>query len=174
MMILARAAVIGAALCLTPSCSSDEGAQEILPRSISLSEDEIVLEVGQTHLLTAAITPSTVSDKTVKWSSSNTAKVTVDENGTVTAVSKGTAYVVAETCNAIKSSCLVKVTQTEPGSDPVPDPEPDPTPDPDPTPEPQPLSRKTRIPLWREREPLLQRLQRQNCFSCQNVLILLS
>ena len=106
---LIRAAAVVAALCLAWSCSNKSAGDEILPKSITLSEVELALQPGQTTRLTAHILPSTAADKTVKWSSTNTARVTVDADGLVTAVSQGTAYVLAETVNALKASCLVSV-----------------------------------------------------------------
>ena len=106
--LFSRAAVV-AALCLAWSCSNKSAGDEILPKSITLSEVELVLQPGQTTRLTAHILPSTAADKTVKWSSTNTSRVTVDAEGRVTAVSQGTAYVLAETANALKASCLVSV-----------------------------------------------------------------
>lgn len=106
---ICRAAAVVAALCLAGACSNKSAGEEILPKSITLSEVELSLQPGQSALLTAHILPSTAADKTVRWSSTNTARVTVDAEGLVTAVSQGTAYVLAETVNALKASCLVIV-----------------------------------------------------------------
>ena len=91
------------------ACSKKADEKEILPKAITLNETELFLTVGETSTLVANVSPSGASDKTVSWSSTNPAKVTVDAGGVVTAVSQGSAYVVAETVNAIKTSCLVNV-----------------------------------------------------------------
>ena len=71
--------------------------------------------------------PSSKSSPTKRMSSrAYKDRVTVDKNGVVTAVSQGTAYIVAQTCNDLKASCLVTVTN------PAAEPDPDPTPDPNP------------------------------------------
>lgn len=106
--ILSRAAVAAAALCLALACNK-KGGEEILPKAISLSEVEVSMLVGETFRLEAAVFPSTAADKSVRWSSTNTDRATVDADGLVTAVSQGTAYILAETVNGIKTSCLVTV-----------------------------------------------------------------
>ena len=148
--MLLRAASYVAALFMALSCTSEEGVQQVLPRSISLSPSELLLQVGETALVAATVSPSTASDKSVKWSSSNTGRLTVDADGRVTAISQGTAYVIAETTNALKASCLVTVTSASQGTEPdnpeipegpdnpTPDPAPTPAPTPDPTPDPEP------------------------------------
>ena len=53
------------------------------------------MATATTSQLTATVTPDTVTDKTVTWSSSNTAVATVNANGLVTAVAQGTATITA-------------------------------------------------------------------------------
>ena len=55
------------------------------------------LSVGGTGNLIATVNPSDATDKTVTWTSSNTAIATVDANGKVTAVAPGTAVIVVTT-----------------------------------------------------------------------------
>ena len=50
----------------------------------------------ETKKLTVTIEPSNATDKQIKWSSSSEAKATVDQNGNVTAKSKGTVRITAE------------------------------------------------------------------------------
>ena len=53
------------------------------------------LKAGQTLQLSAKVLPETATDKTVVWTSSNAAIITVDNNGLVTAISVGTASITA-------------------------------------------------------------------------------
>lgn len=81
--------------------------------SVQLSASEMALSVGATGNLTATVNPSDATDKTVTWSSSNTAVATVDANGKVTAVAPGTAVIVVTTKDGGKTaSCTVTVTST--------------------------------------------------------------
>ncbi len=64
--------------------------------SVTISGDNEV-EVGDTLQLTATVLPNTADDTTVSWSSSDTTKATVDENGVVTGVAPGTVTITATT-----------------------------------------------------------------------------
>ena len=78
---------------------------------ITLSQTSATLVEGETWALTATVTPSDADDTSVTWSSSNTAVVTVDAQGKVTAVAPGTAIITA-TANdgsGVSASCEVTV-----------------------------------------------------------------
>lgn len=74
---------------------------------ITLSQTEISLNKGKTVVLTATVAPENAADKTVIWSSSNEKVATVSD-GTVTAVSKGTATVTAKAGDKT-ATCTVTV-----------------------------------------------------------------
>ena len=61
---------------------------------ISLDKSELGLTVGSSTELTAKIAPSNANEKGVVWTSTDNSVVTVN-NGKVTAVSNGTAYIIA-------------------------------------------------------------------------------
>ncbi len=63
-----------------------------LPESISLSETAFTLKTGNYKTLKATVLPASTSDKSVVWSSSNTAVAKVS-GGKVTAVAPGTAVI---------------------------------------------------------------------------------
>ncbi len=79
--------------------------------SISLSPESLFLNIGSSTTLTAEILPSTASDKSLSWSSSAEDVATVDQNGKVTAVSKGTATITAtaKDGSGVNSSCEIVV-----------------------------------------------------------------
>ena len=81
----------------------------INPSSIRLNRSSASIDIGSSYTLTATISPSNVSNKTIKWTSSNTSIATVSANGKVVAKSKGTCYIYATTLNNKKASCKVSV-----------------------------------------------------------------
>lgn len=83
---------------------------EVKAQEILLSRSTATVQVGKTLALSATILPANTVDKTVTWSSSSNAAA-VDENGTVTGTSVGTATIVA-TANSnpsITAVCTVTV-----------------------------------------------------------------
>ena len=56
----------------------------------------LALKTGESKQLTATVTPANATDKTVTWSSSDIAKVTVDPTGNVKAIAAGEAVIKAK------------------------------------------------------------------------------
>lgn len=84
--------------------------QPILADSVSISKTALELKKGDTsEALTTTVLPESTSDKSVTWSSEDTAIATV-ENGVVTGVSAGTVNIVAKTKNNKTATCAVTVT----------------------------------------------------------------
>lgn len=75
---------------------------------VSVSDSEIVLIPGEKKAITAAIKPTTSTDS-MTWSSNNEAIARVDGNGTITAVSTGTATVTVMTTSGKTSTINVIV-----------------------------------------------------------------
>ena len=75
---------------------------------ITLSQTSLSLEVGKTATLTATVQPSDATDKTVSWSSSNSAVATVSSSGVVTAVKEGSATITAS-AGGKQATCTVTV-----------------------------------------------------------------
>ena len=65
---------------------------------------------GSTQKLTATITPSTVANKTLSWSSSNTSVAKVSSSGVVTPVGEGTTTITVKTTDGTNKSATCKVT----------------------------------------------------------------
>ncbi len=76
---------------------------------ITVDPTELSLIEGDTYKLTATVTPTTATDKSVTWKSSDRAVATVDENGVVTAVSEGTATIYVSSSNGLTVECKVTV-----------------------------------------------------------------
>lgn len=78
---------------------------------VSLNKTSTSLEVGATETLTATVAPSTATDKTVTYSSSDATVATVTNAGKVTAVKAGTADITVTTKDGSKTAkCAVTVT----------------------------------------------------------------
>ena len=86
--------------------------QNITATGISLDKSSLTFTAAnQTATLIATVTPDNATDKSVTWSSNNTAVATIDANGKVTAVSNGTAVITAKTNDGtnLTASCIVTV-----------------------------------------------------------------
>ncbi|MEH6956385.1 Ig-like domain-containing protein [Neobacillus drentensis] len=81
----------------------------VMARSVKINKSSTILYKGQTLTLTATVSPSNVTDKTVKWKSSNTRVAKVDRYGKVTAVGAGTAKITAKTTNGKWTAATIKV-----------------------------------------------------------------
>lgn len=88
-----------------------------MAQSITLDQTTVTLKVGATAQLTATVTPSNLTNKTVTYTSDNTGVATVDTNGQITAVAAGTATITA-TINDVSATCTVTVEEEETPSTP--------------------------------------------------------
>ena len=81
--------------------------------SISINTTSLTLKIGDTSSLNATVEPTNAYSKDVTWSSSNENVVTVDANGNLTAVGKGTSYItVRPVANTnLYKRCTVTVVQ---------------------------------------------------------------
>ena len=99
---------------------SIEGSGTFPVTGVTLDKTSLTLTVGGTGTLTAAVQPSSASNKTLTWSSDNEAIATVDDSGKVTAVGAGTAVITATAADGSGKSASCTVTVTEPYVPPVP------------------------------------------------------
>ena len=98
---------------------SIEGSGTFPVTGVTLDKTSLTLTVGGTGTLTAAVQPSSASNKTLTWSSDNEAIATVDDSGKVTAVGAGTAVITATAADGSGKSASCTVTVTEPYVPPV-------------------------------------------------------
>ena len=82
---------------------------EVTVGSVKLDQTEVAVKKGETVTLNATVYPSTLEDKTVTWTSSNTAVATVSSNGKVKGVKTGTVTITC-TSNATGLSTTCEVT----------------------------------------------------------------
>lgn len=77
---------------------------------VTISDASLTLAVGGTYQLSATVTPSNASDKSVTWTSSNTSVATVSSSGLVTAKASGSATITVTTKDGAKTAtCQVTV-----------------------------------------------------------------
>mgnify|MGYP003373718208 CR=1 FL=1 len=92
------------------SASCTVNVSSIKATGISLNKSSLNLVKKDSATLIATILPSNVTNKNVIWSSSDTSVATVDNNGKVNALKKGTAVISATTADGSYSAkCEVKV-----------------------------------------------------------------
>ena len=81
--------------------------QKISATSVSLSVSDLILNIGDTKTLTAALEPENTTSRVI-WTSSDPTIATVDANGTVTALQSGEVTITA-TAGDVSASCTVTV-----------------------------------------------------------------
>ncbi len=96
---------------LVDSLEPYEGRETVDPAEFSLAETAASMKIGQTMPMIATILPENTSNQTLTWVSMNPGVAKVDRNGTVTALSEGTAEIRGYTWNGLSASCTVTVTR---------------------------------------------------------------
>lgn len=77
---------------------------------VTVTPETLTLEQGESQTLTAAVQPGTASNQQVTYSSSNPAVATVDQDGTVHALSEGEATITVTTQDgSFTATCVVTV-----------------------------------------------------------------
>lgn len=103
----------GGTVTITAKTSSGKKATckvtvKVKATKVKLSKTKLSLKVGKTATLKAKLTPTDATD-TLRWSSSNKKVVSVDKNGKITAVKKGTATITVKTSGKKTAKCKVTV-----------------------------------------------------------------
>ena len=84
--------------------------EEIAVTDVILNKSLVYLRVGAIEVLTATVIPADAANRNLIWSSHNPDVVTIDDNGIVTAISVGTAIIIARSENGVISpSCTIRV-----------------------------------------------------------------
>lgn len=97
----------------TATCTVTVTGSNIPVSSVSLNKTAITLNTGGTTQLAATINPTTATNKSVTWSSSDTSVATVSATGLVTAVGVGTATITVTTVDGGKTAtCAVTVSSS--------------------------------------------------------------
>ena len=84
---------------------------------ITLNQTSCEIYTGNTVQLTATVSPSNATNKSVTWSSSKTSVATVNSNGLVTGVAPGSAVITctAQDGSGVKATCNITVTSQSSG-----------------------------------------------------------
>ena len=78
-------------------------------KEITLNKTSAAMRTGESFTLTAAVTPSNASNKTLTWTSSNPKIARVSDKGYVTGISAGTTAITATSSTGVAVSCTVTV-----------------------------------------------------------------
>ena len=81
-------------------------------QNVTLNKTSLMLNKGNSETLTATISPSDATNKSVTWTSSNTSVATVSSSGSVTGVGTGNATITVKTADGSKTatcSVIVKI-----------------------------------------------------------------
>ncbi len=76
---------------------------------VNISDSEIYLATGEIYKLTANVSPDNATNKTLKWTTSDSSVAAVSSDGKVTAVGSGLAVITVKSNNNKSASCIVNV-----------------------------------------------------------------
>lgn len=94
----------------TDTCTVTVASANVAVTGVQLNKQNATIKVDETVKLTATISPDNATNKSVTYSSGNTAVATVDNSGLVTAKSVGTAVITVTTADGNKTAtCTVTV-----------------------------------------------------------------
>jgi len=94
---------------LTASCTVTVQPAAVPAGRITLDRTNATVRVNEWISLRATIAPVYTTDKTVRWTSSNSHIARVDENGYIIGIDAGTAIITATTANGLTANCTVTV-----------------------------------------------------------------
>ena len=97
---------------ITGSISISVNKKAIEVTSITV-DSNINLNTAESYKINASVSPSNATDKTLKYTSSNTSVATVDNNGNIKGLSSGSATITVSSSNNITKTINVKVKSVE-------------------------------------------------------------
>lgn len=95
---------------LTVVFSCEKTPEEIAVSAVSIGQPSAEMIIGETVQLTATVTPSSATDKSVTWASSKQSVATITDNGLVTAIAEGQSTITAS-AGGKSASCIVTVSK---------------------------------------------------------------
>ena len=100
---------------------SVESAFSVPVESIHISSTNTIVAIGNTLALSASVLPENADNKAITWLSSNESVLTVSQEGIVTAVSAGIAFVYANAIDGSGVTGCVELTVEDNNPDPISD-----------------------------------------------------
>lgn len=105
--------VIGMMTIINVGCKKNDKVDTSL-KGIALAKSSATLKVGETQTLTYTIFPENAANKSITWSTSDAAVVTVDATGAINALKPGSAIITVTTAEGNqKATCSVTVTKSD-------------------------------------------------------------
>lgn len=95
------------------STSSNNSSINVKSISISSSIEGKEINIGESITLNATISPSSATDKSIEWSSSDTKVAEVSKNGEVKAKGEGNVIITAKASNGVKADYELKIKVVE-------------------------------------------------------------
>ena len=83
-------------------------------QSITFDATSGTMNAGDTYTLTYKIAPENADNAAINWTSSDEAVATVDENGVITAVGRGSAIITATAADGIGAKATYRITVNQP------------------------------------------------------------
>lgn len=109
MRIACLIAALIASMTMGLTALAADSEKEVKVRRVEINIPAITVRVNQTRQLYEIVTPADADDPSVIWSSSNEDVVYVEQDGTITGVSPGTATIRATASNGKVGKCEVTV-----------------------------------------------------------------
>ncbi|MCI7061059.1 MAG: Ig-like domain-containing protein [Lachnospiraceae bacterium] len=98
---------------ITASTAQGFERKEVKAETLSLDQETLELEIGESYTLQEAMEPYNTTESQVTWKSSDDRIVSVDEDGTVTALGKGQVQITAKGQSGnLSAVCQVTVPRT--------------------------------------------------------------
>ena len=99
--------------CITASIAQGFERKEVKAETLSLDRKTLELDMGESYTLQEAMEPYNTTESQVTWESSDDRIVSVDEDGTVTALGKGQVQITAKGQSGnLSAVCQVTVPRT--------------------------------------------------------------
>jgi len=108
-LITRAAAAVAAAWIVDPSLRQGISLLSADSYGVALNRTSLKLLPGASMTLTASVSPTNATDRSVTWASSKPRIAVVDQDGTVTAVGPGKALIIATSAAGATATCTVRV-----------------------------------------------------------------